>query len=244
MTWVKICGITNLEDALTAVDAGADALGFVFYEKSPRYIDPQTVREIVAKLPAQVEKVGVSVGGYSESLLKLISRVGLTAMQFQFGSPGSSVSPHTAYGLGCFPPGFKSYLSLPAAAFMEREGSARIFVSSFVRASESIRSHSDGDRVVDHFQTIFLDASTPLLPGGTGEVFDWQKAAPIVEYMRQTLKIVVAGGLTPANVAEAMRILQPWGVDVSTGVETSPGKKDPAKVRAFVTAVRRADREH
>lgn len=244
MTWVKICGITNLEDALTAVDAGADALGFVFYDKSSRYVDPQTAQEIVAKLPVGVEKVGVFVGGYTENLVQLISRVGLTATQLHFGPHIDFVSNTTAYGAGRFPPGFRSYLSLPAAAFTENVETSKRFVSSIAAVAESMRSHSGGDRIANHFQTIFLDAGTTQQPGGTGTVFDWQKAVPVVEYMRRTLRIVVAGGLAPANVAQAMCLLKPWGVDVSTGVEARPGKKDPEKVRAFVAAVRREDAKH
>ncbi len=144
MTWVKICGITNLEDALTAVDAGADALGFVFYDKSSRYVDPQTAQEIVAKLPVGVEKVGVFVGGYTENLVQLISRVGLTATQLHFGPHIDFVSNTTAYGAGRFPPGFRSYLSLPAAAFTENVETSKRFVSSIAAVAESMRSHSGG----------------------------------------------------------------------------------------------------
>ena len=165
-------------------------------------------------------------------------------MQQHFAPPGPSASTQTAYGLGCFPPGFKSYLFLPAAAFTETEETAKRFVSSVAVAAESIRSHPDWDRFADHFQTIFLDAGTVQQPGGTGTAFDWQKAVPVVEYMRQTLRIVVAGGLTPANVAQAMGLLRPWGVDVSSGVEARPGKKDPEKFRAFVAAVRAEDAKH
>jgi phosphoribosylanthranilate isomerase len=90
----------------------------------------------------------------------------------------------------------------------------------------------------DFFQTVFIDSSTLQQPGGTGQVFDWKRAAAIIEFAKKTLQVVVAGGLTPNNVAEAMRILKPWGVDVSSGVEARPGKKDPEKVRAFIKAVR------
>jgi phosphoribosylanthranilate isomerase len=89
---------------------------------------------------------------------------------------------------------------------------------------------------------IFLDSGTPQQPGGTGQTFDWEQAAPLVALIGQLTNVVVAGGLTPANVTEAIRILKPWGVDVASGVEAKPGKKDPEKVRAFVAAVRQADK--
>jgi len=242
MTWVKICGITNLEDALTAVEAGADALGFVFHEKSPRNVAPETVREIVSQMPANIEKVGVFVGNNPKNFLELVHDLGLTGSQLHFGPQVGSVNGTTAYGLGCFPPGFKSYWSMPAEWFIESEDSASHFISSAVRAAERMQSHPGGDKLLNFFQTIFLDSGSLQQPGGTGVAFDWQKAAPIVERLKQVVKVVVAGGLNPANVTEAIHILKPWGVDVSSGVESTPGKKDPEKVCAFVSAVRKAER--
>jgi phosphoribosylanthranilate isomerase len=242
MTWVKICGITNLEDARTAVEAGVDALGFVFYEKSRRNVTPDTVREIVRKMPVQVEKVGVFVGGSPKNLPELAHDLGLTGAQLHLGSHVSSVSENVAHGFGCFPRGFKSYTSLPASSFIESEDSAKSFIDSMVDVLESMKSLPDADRLTNFFRTIVLDSSSLQQPGGTGVVFDWQKAAPIVERMQQVVKVVVAGGLNPTNVTEAIHVLKPWGVDVSSGVESKPGKKDPEKVRAFVTAVRQAER--
>jgi len=242
MTWVKICGITNLEDALAAVEAGADALGFVFYEKSPRNVAPETVREIVRQLPAHIEKVGVFVGNFPKNFLELVHELGLTASQLHVGQQTGSAHEPTAYGLGCFPPGFKNYLSAPANWFIESEDQARSFTSSVARATEVEQSHPEADALRNFFQTVFLDSGSLEQPGGTGVVFDWQKAAPIVAQMKQVVKIVVAGGLNATNVSEAIRILQPWGVDVSSGVESKPGKKDPEKVRAFLSAVRQVER--
>lgn len=241
MTWVKICGITNLEDALTAVDAGADALGFVFYEKSPRNLLPETARDIIGKLPESVEKVGVFVGNYPQNFIDLIRNVCLTAAQLHFAA--WSPPNNKAYGAGCFPPRFNRYLSVPATLFIENKENANNLISGHRRMAEFMRSHSE-DGAGTFAPTIFLDTSTPQQPGGSGTPFDWQKAAPIVREMNKTIRIVVAGGLTPSNVSEAMRVLQPWGVDVSSGVEASPGKKDPDKVRAFVAAVRREDQKH
>jgi phosphoribosylanthranilate isomerase len=241
MTWVKICGITNLEDAQTVVAAGADALGFVFYEKSPRNVNPDTVREIVRQMPAHIEKVGVFVGGSPKNLPELAHDLGLTASQLHLGSHLKSVSETTAHGLGCFPVGFKLYASLPAASFIESD-SAKSLIDSMVHVLESRKSLPDADRLTNFFQTIVLDSGSLQHPGGTGMVFDWRKAAPIVENMQQVMRVVVAGGLNLMNVTEAIHVLKPWGVDVSSGVESRPGKKDPEKVRAFVSAVRQAER--
>jgi phosphoribosylanthranilate isomerase len=242
MTWVKICGITNLEDAQIAVEAGADALGFVFYEKSPRNVAPETVRTIIREIPGHVEKVGVFVANKPENFLELVHSVGLTASQLHFGQHVHSVNETKAYGVGCFPPGFKNYMSMSAESFIESEESANHFISSVTQAAESMRRHQAEDGFLDFFGTLFLDSGSLQQPGGTGVAFNWQKAAPIVERMKQVMRVVVAGGLNPANVSEAIDTLKPWGVDVSSGVESKPGKKDPAKVRAFVTAVREAER--
>ncbi|HTZ96065.1 MAG TPA: phosphoribosylanthranilate isomerase [Terriglobales bacterium] len=240
MTWVKICGITNLEDALTAVEAGADALGFVFYEKSPRSVDPETARQIVSKLPEGVQKLGVFVGSYPEDLVQLVLNLRLTATQLHLGFvPGSN---DAAYGSSA--PRFGRHWSLPASMFIEHEDAAKGLISSFARLTDFMQSHSQGNNGRGLSPIIFLDAGTAQQPGGTGTTFDWHKAVPAVEEMRHTIRVVVAGGLNPTNVGEAMRTLKPWGVDVSSGVEASPGKKDPEKVRAFIAAVREEDAKH
>jgi phosphoribosylanthranilate isomerase len=241
MTWVKICGITNLEDAWTSVEAGADALGFVFYEKSPRNVTPETVREIVHQMPAHIEKIGVFVGDNPNNLLELVHGLRLTGSQLHLGPHGGTASETTAYGRGCFPPGFKIYLSMPAHWFIELE-SARSLIASFAQAAKFMLSHPEEDKQSDLVQTIFLDSGSLQQPGGTGLTFDWHRAAPMVEHMKQTVRVVVAGGLTSSNVTEAIQVLKPWGVDVSTGVESKPGTKDPEKVRAFVAAVRQGER--
>jgi phosphoribosylanthranilate isomerase len=219
MTWVKICGTTNLEDALMAVDAGADALGFVFYEKSPRKIDPQIARQIVAKLPPNVEKVGVFVEEEPEHVAEIARCAGLTALQLHaIGFAKGRVGEGWCFGVG------KIYLAFPAGLFLDQG------VQWF--GAEQRPSVISG---------IFLDSGTPHQPGGTGRAFDWAKAAPLVATMKESVKVVIAGGLTSTNVAEAIRTLHPWGVDVASGVEAKPGKKDPEKVRAFVAAVRTAE---
>jgi phosphoribosylanthranilate isomerase len=218
MTWVKICGITNIEDALTAVEAGADALGFVFYEKSPRNISWETARSIVRELPAGVEKVGVFVNQVEDSLCDVADKVGLNAIQLH----GDNEDPHVADLVAKR----RSALKIMVAISMHQpnpEGWAMMWSPEVVHA-------------------FLVDSGNSSRPGGTGESFDWQKARAKVSVIARLGRIAIAGGLTPANVAHAMRILEPWGVDVSSGVESTPGKKDAEKVRAFVTAARRREK--
>jgi phosphoribosylanthranilate isomerase len=240
MTWVKICGITNRDDAMTAVEAGADAMGFVFYEKSPRNVAPEIVREIVDQLPVQIEKVGVFVGDDPNNAPELSLGLGLTGCQLYLGP--EPVNETTLSALSDFPAGLKTYPSMPAQPLIDSEERASRFISVVTRIAEIMRAHPGGKRPPNFFDTMFLDSGNLQRPGGTGVAFDWKKAAPIVERLQQVGRVVVAGGLNPTNVTEAIRILKPWGVDVSSGVELKPGKKDPEKVRAFVAAVRQADR--
>jgi phosphoribosylanthranilate isomerase len=228
MTWIKICGITNLEDALMAVEAGADALGFVFYEKSPRKIDSETARRIVAELPLNVEKIGVFVLQDSEPASQIAE--GLTSLQIHVRLPlGEPNQGRELVAVAAAKPR-KYYLAMPAAWFLG-EGPVTANLSSLVEK-----------RPERPFDRILLDSGTPEQPGGTGKTFDWEKAAPRFEQISEGLNVIVAGGLNPANVAQAIRILRPWGVDVSSGVEASPGKKDPEKVHAFVRAVRESEK--
>jgi phosphoribosylanthranilate isomerase len=243
MTWVKICGMTNLEDALVAVDAGADAVGFVFYEKSPRNITVEAAREIVKKLPENVEKVGVIVDSHPADFLAVIHETGLTSCQWYLAQNNESPAMPKNSEFFTPPAGFKLYRAVPASWFIEDEARMRDFAASFIKVEKRFISPEQGKRVVERFRTVFLDSGTPQQPGGTGKVFDWQIAAGVIKFLQQTVRVVVAGGLTPENVAEAIGILKPWGVDVASGVEARPGKKDPEKVRAFVKAVRDADRK-
>ena len=213
MTWIKICGTTNLEDAQTAVEAGADALGFVFYEKSPRKVDAKTASEIVATLPGKVEKVGVFVDDSPDRVHEVAEQIGLTAVQIYY--------PQQLQGLVRYP-------------LLKK-----IYVSSGYNLSRGTFSISE-----DFGKSIYallIDSGSLANPGGTGQRFDWASAKGKIGELRSVAPIVVAGGLTPLNVGEAMRLLLPWGVDVSSGVEATPGKKDPARVRAFVAAVRSAE---
>jgi phosphoribosylanthranilate isomerase len=219
MTWVKICGMTNLEDALLAVDAGADAVGFVFYEKSPRYVSVEMAREIVGKLPDSVEKVGVFVNAGEDVLCDLADCAGLTAIQMH----GDNEDPHVADLVKARRPKLK------------------------VLAAISMQQKSpDGWAMMwspDAIHAFLVDSGDPSKPGGTGKAFDWRSSGPALENIKRLGNVVAAGGLSPENVPVALSVLKPWGVDVVSGVEARPGKKDPEKVRAFVRAVREMDRK-
>ena len=218
MTWVKICGMTNLEDALVAVDAGADAVGFVFYEKSPRYVTVEKAREIVEKLPSKVDKIGVFVNESAEKVSRLADDAGLTAVQFH----GDEYRDPDRYSVDG-----KKFFSLPVVDILrDLRGQCGSFEIPRLPNSAGV----------------LLDSGTKEQRGGTGKAFAWGEALALVGGLKEKYSVVIAGGLTPANVVWAADYLKPWGVDVVSGVEASPGKKDPEKVRAFVRAVREMDR--
>jgi phosphoribosylanthranilate isomerase len=243
MTWIKICGMTNLEDALTAVNAGADAVGFVFYEKSPRCVSVETAREICGKLPESVEKIGVFVTGGSIEPLDALLEAGLTGVQSYFLPRESAAAPKGGLGMevGHLPKNARMMMALPMGLIGKSEEGIGSLASSFENFGENIPETQA--RVREILNTVVLDSGDLKQPGGTGKQFDWARAVPIAEGMKRSgTRMVVAGGLTSENVGDAIHILKPWGVDVASGVEASPGKKDPQKVRAFVRAVREADR--
>jgi phosphoribosylanthranilate isomerase len=229
MTWIKICGITNLEDALVAVEAGADALGFVLYEESPRRVKPQQVRAMSERLPHSIEKIGVFVGADSQTILTLAGKAGLSGVQLHAHRANSSkLHPQDLISVD-----FDCYIGVQASLY--RNGSREVESGAIPLPSTPGREQIRG---------ILLDSATPSHPGGTGTTFDWKSSdtAEIVDRIRSAgWNLIVAGGLRPENVTEAMSLLHPWGVDVCSGVESRPGKKDPEKVRAFIQAVREAD---
>lgn len=220
MTWVKICGTTNLEDARAAVAAGADALGFVFAESSRR-ITPEAAAKIVGELPMPVEKVGVFVNHPAPRIREIVEQVGLTALQLH----GDEKDLAQAEAI------------LPWAD--ERGLRIIVAVSGLEGAGTGIKRPKPGA----HYRTALLvDSMTPSLRGGSGVTWDWKQLAPFVDAIRGAVDVIVAGGLKAENVQEAIRVLHPWGVDVVSGVEREPGKKDHERVRAFVAAVRETDR--
>ncbi len=224
MTWVKICGMTNLEDALVAVDAGADAVGFVFHPESPRNVSPAVVEKIVSRLPEKIERVGIFVGdrvGGIAAKRRIAHEAGLTAIQPYTYSPPSLRT-------------LKEWISLDRRLFVAWPAD-RVFKGRF--GGFKWRAEAKGK-----VRAILLDSGTSTRAGGTGQLFDWRKAKVVLSAI-DGFDFVVAGGLSPQNVCEAIEILHPWGVDVVSGVEARPGKKDPEKVRAFVKAVREMDRK-
>ncbi|MBZ5679684.1 MAG: phosphoribosylanthranilate isomerase [Acidobacteriia bacterium] len=243
MTWIKICGTTNLEDALVAVDAGADAVGFVFYEKSPRKISPEAARKIVEKLPEGVEKIGVFVNGDLVEPLDVVFHAGLTGLQtYPSAGGGGQASSLKAVRVSSLPRRPRFLISVPMNLPGGNEGQIQGSAADLEKSGKTLAEFASLSQGL--LDTFVLDSGDLRQPGGTGKTFDWKRAVPVVEGMRQGgVKLVVAGGLTPENVGEAISILKPWGVDVASGVEARPGKKDPEKVQAFVRAVREMDRK-
>ena len=201
VTKVKICGITNLEDALCVVAAGADALGFVFYAKSPRYIHPEKVAQIVSKLPPFVTTVGLFVNADPETIRQTMGVTGLNVIQLH----GDELPEDCC-----------------------------LFSSPVIKA---VRVKDVGSLAgIDEYKVsaLLLDAWNDQQYGGTGESFDWQLAKKLTG----NLPIILAGGLTPDNVAQAIQMINPYAVDVSSGVEERPGHKDYKKVREFIKKVK------
>jgi len=199
MTRVKICGITNLEDALSAAEAGADALGFNFYKKSPRYIEPSEAQKIIEQLPPFVAAVGVFVNEPEpQRVAEMATQLKLSAIQLH-----GDESPD--YCAQLFD--WRVIKALRVSASFKPEHVSRYAVSA-----------------------ILLDAYKAGEYGGTGEVFAWDIAIEANRYAR----IILAGGLDPFNIEMAIKTIEPYGVDVASGVESSPGKKDRNKLREFI----------
>jgi len=222
MTWIKICGTTNLEDALAAAEAGANALGFVF-APSPRRIRPRDAAAITAALPSSVEKIGVFVNQSVEWVLDTVQKAGLTGVQLHGQEDGGFARRLRDHG--------GAQLRLVKAVSMSEVGEAK--GKSFAVAM--------GEGAARIFSALLLDSGSGGRRGGTGATFDWQEAAPMARLLGKKFPLIVAGGLNAGNVAKALRTFQPWGVDVVSGVEQAPGKKDPAKLRAFIALVRAAE---
>lgn len=222
MTWVKICGTTSLEDALAAVEAGADALGFVF-ATSPRRVTAEQVRVIVDELPVTVEKVGVFVNESADRIREIVRGTGLTSVQLHGEESDRLLAEVNAMRTadGRKPKLYRA-MHLP-------EHFAAELNQGFSWPEDAAKPDA-----------ILLDTAQGQVRGGSGKKFDWQAAVPLVEAIETQIPVIVAGGLDPENVGEAIRLFQPYGVDVVSGVEASPGKKDPVKVREFVRAARSA----
>lgn len=211
MVKVKVCGITNLEDARSAIEAGADALGFNFYRRSPRYVAPEEAREIIAELtPAgAVLCVGVFVNEDSAATVaRMAAEARVAAVQLH-----GDESP---------------------------EYCAKLSEQRVIKALRVGRDFAP-ERATEYCaESILLDAFSAKARGGTGETFDWELAR---RTRRLVAQLYLAGGLTVENVAEAIAAVRPYAVDVCSGVELAPGRKDASRVRAFVSAVRAAEKK-
>jgi len=203
---VKVCGITNLEDAVAAIEAGADLLGFNFYRQSVRYVEPKTARSIVAQIRSGgrvPQVIGVFVNLSASEIHAIMREVDLDQAQLHGDESIDWLAQVT---------GFKTIRP-------QSLGEAETQAQTYAVASEP---------------ALLIDAYRTGEYGGTGQVGDWSLAASIA----RRYPILLAGGLTPDNVADAIRQVQPWGVDVASGVEAAPGKKDVTKMRAFVANAR------
>jgi phosphoribosylanthranilate isomerase len=259
MTWVKICGTTNLDDARTAVEAGANALGFVFYAKSPRRVSAETAQSIIAKVPQHVEKVGVFVNETVIGISEIVKHAGLTAVQLH-GDEDKEFSLSLFQALAKASKRPTIFRSCPAQIFDTPAGQnvgwdpVAVGLVEPDEAYKGKRVHKihvadNGDLFLEThgfrqgvISGVLLDSSTAEQRGGTGRKFDWERVQPWAGVINSISKLIIAGGLRPSNVQEAIHILRPWGVDVSSGVEREPGKKDPKRVRAFIQAVRAMDK--
>ncbi len=204
MLRVKICGITEKEDAFAAIDCGADALGFVFYPKSPRSVSPDTARSIISSLPPFVKTVGVFVDRQVQDLEKISAHTRLDLVQLHGSEP-------------------------PESCTMSRKVIKAIRVKD-ITDLEILNRYNAAS-------AFLLDTYAPDVMGGTGHVFNWEIAVEAKKIGR----IILAGGLKPENIEEAIKVVQPYGVDVSSGVEGSKkGKKDHKKLRLFIERARNA----
>lgn len=226
--WIKICGITSLEDARFAIDAGADAIGFVF-AASPRRVTPETVREISRELPDSIEKIGVFVDASIDEIVSVCEVAGLSGVQLHGESSVAEASDLRAR--------LKEIsVHLRVVHVVHYDENSAIFAQRL----RSIHAHSLTD---DDMAAVLVDTRTAGKLGGTGIPFNWRAAQEILLEEIGHLRLIAAGGLRPENVRDAIQTLRPWGVDVSSGVESSPGRKDRLRVTEFVHAARRAAEE-
>ncbi len=200
--WIKICGITDIEDALKAVELGADALGFVFYEKSPRKITKEKAKEIIDSLPKEVVKVGLFVDELEEKVNEIASYCNFDILQFH----GDETPDYC-----------KKFPQKIIKAFRIKDKESLVNIPKYE---------------VDYY---LLDTYSEVAPGGTGKTFNWDLAREAKKFGRP---IILSGGLNPKNIVEALKKVSPFGVDVSSGVEVSPGKKDHKKLKEFIAEVR------
>ena len=222
--WIKICGNTNLADVQMVADAGADATGFVF-APSPRRVTAGHIAGMMPDLPVDLTKIGVFDTQNFEEITDALQSAGLHGVQLH-GELDFSLAEKLRNQFG------SSFFLIQTLHWNLNSDPARI--------EERLHNELRAIARHRHIDAVLLDTRTATGSGGTGKVLDWEHAGEILADQAGKMRIILAGGLTPENVAEAIRTLRPWGVDVSSGVERGPGTKDPARVRAFITAARTA----
>ena len=220
MIRVKICGITSIEDARCAVDAGADALGFIFVEKTPRYVEPGAAAAIIAQLPPFVTAVGIFWDHAPAHVKAVAAEARLGALQFHGQERPEDLA---AYDL----PVIKT-IKLPPASTIEGLPEYRVTEGFQVLSFSKVAA------------AVLLDTAARWSEGEAREPVQWRHAARIVATYahKPRPKVILSGGLTPENVAQAVAVVKPYAVDVNSGVEARPGTKDPDKVRRFVAAAK------
>ena len=199
MVKVKICGITNLDDAMAAADFGADALGFVFFKNSPRYLSPANAKKIIKKLPPFISAAGVFVNEDKNTISQTVSQTGIDIIQLHGEEPPNACK-------------LSEHLVIKAIR---------------VKSIDNLEIIS---KYKDKVSAFLLDTYTPEIFGGTGQIFNWDIAAEAKKFGR----VILAGGLTPENIEKAVRLVHPYAVDVSSGVEAEKGKKDHLKMKLFI----------
>ncbi len=214
--WIKICANTSLADAQLAAEAGANAVGFVFAPSSRR-VTAEQVAKIVPHLPVALEKIGVFVDAAFEEIAATVETAGLTGVQLHFGS-----APE-----------------LPAQ--LRARFGTKLRILGVVHFDAAAGERAAALACDANLDALLVDSRSAAAVGGTGQSYDWNLASKTLFQNADGRKpLVAAGGLNPRNVAEAIATLRPWGVDVASGVETAPGRKDAAKIRAFIAAARRS----
>ena len=217
--WIKICGNTSLEDARFAAESGAHAVGFVF-APSPRRVEPDLVRRITHQLPPQLEKYGVFVDAGFDEIVSTVATCGLTGVQIH-----RTADEHMPSRLR------RHFEQSPG-----RIGILRVLHYSNQGFQEQLTELGRNEAL----DGVLVDSSTARAVGGTGTTFNWLEARENFHRTAPHLRLIAAGGLAPENVKQAIQILRPWGVDVVSGVESAPGKKDPARVLAFIRSAQEA----
>jgi phosphoribosylanthranilate isomerase len=219
--WIKICGNTSLEDARFAAECGADAVGFVF-APSPRQVEPELVSKITQRLPAQLEKYGVFVDAGFDQIVSTVAECGLTGVQIHRSADVSLPSRLRQY-----------FADFPRRISILRVLHYKDHDPAFEQQLTELGRN-------DALDGVLVDSSTTRAVGGTGTTFNWLGARNSFLRAAPHLRLIAAGGLAPENVKQAIQILRPWGVDVVSGVESAPGKKDPARVQAFIRSAQEA----